>query len=71
MLLMKLKNNIYKLYMSSILALVLSYRMVKSLKVNKTNLLIKKYNNKTYGEYVIKNVFYSELSDKNARKKKS
>lgn len=68
---MKLKNNIYKLYMSSILALVLSYRMVKSLKVNKTNLLIKKYNNKTYGEYVIKNVFYSELSDKNARKKKS
>ena len=68
---MKLKNNIYKLYMSSILALVLSYRMVKSLKVNKTNLLIKKYNNKSYGEYVIKNVLYSELSDKNARKKKS
>jgi hypothetical protein len=68
---MKLKNNIYKLYMSSILALVLSYRMVKSLKVNKTNLFIKKYNNKTYGEYVIKNVLYSELSDKNARKKKS
>ena len=68
---MKLKNNIYKLYMSSILALVLSYRMVKSLKVNKTNLHIKKYNNKTYGEYLIKNVLYSELSDKNARKKES
>ena len=61
----------YKLYMSSILALVLSYRMVKSLKTNKTNLLIKKYNNKSYGEYLIKNVLYSELSDKNERKKKS
>ena len=57
--------------MSSILALVLSYRMVKSLKTNKTNLLIKKYNNKSYGEYLIKNVLYSELSDKSERKKES
>ena len=57
--------------MSSVLALVLSYRMAKSLKVNKANLLIKKYNNKSYGEYLIKNVLYSELSDKSERKKKS
>lgn len=57
--------------MSSVLALVLSYRMVKSLKANKTNLLIKKYNNKSYGEYLIKNVLYSELSDKIERKKES
>lgn len=68
---MKLKNNICKLYMSSILALVLSYRMLKSLKVNKKKLFIKKYNDKSYGEYFIKNVLYSELSDKNERKKKS
>ena len=57
--------------MSSILACVLSYRMVKSFKTNKTNLLIKKYNNKSYGEYLIKNVLYSELSDKSERKKES
>ena len=56
--------------MNSILAFVLSYRMVKCLKANKTNLLIKKYNNKSYGEYFIKNMFFSELSNKNERKKK-
>ena len=57
--------------MSSILACVLSYRILKSFKTNKTNLLIKKYNNKSYGEYLIKNVLYSELSDKSERKKES
>ena len=57
--------------MSSILACVLSYRMIKFSKANKTNLLIKKYNNKSYGEYLIKNMLYSELSDKSERKKES
>lgn len=56
--------------MSSILACVLSYRMLKSLKANKTKPFIKKYNNKSYGEYFIKNVFFTDLSNKMEREKK-